>query len=318
MKKPQQHLFAPNVVNVFAGTVMMVVAGLVHPAEATADRCRGTVAAWRGAVTRIAAGEVRTGVRMLDSLRRHASCSPDSFFTVYAQVIAGTFLPDAARAADSAVTLSDAAAPFPDNVYFTDGDAEVPEGQRLTVTPPADPRSGLPSFAFDRFFTIRERFKVWLPPLREYQHSATAGLLRFDSCRVLPGEPLLYHPAEQPWKVHLKIVVDCSEEQESLYGYVGDLVISRYDYIRAREEQAPGNAVSLRCYTQQVFHSRPGTFLGLVAFDRYGLFRKPGDEPGAKGSDRIRIRYLIMVKANRAVEEKAELLLRRTVEPFRR
>ncbi len=271
---------------------------------------------WETAVARIADGSVSEGFILLDSLRRNRPDLDDSLFTDYVRLVRYCFLPEVPAGDTGRDILIETATPEPG--MLPEGDLEVPEGQRMTVVVAADPAAReMPGFAFDRLFTLREQFLLRLPPLQPWQHAGCGDLLAYDSCRQLPGGPLLYNPEAQPWKVHLRIVIDCSSN-ESIYEYVGNLVIPLYDYIRVKEERRIPNAVSLRCYTQQVFHGRPGAFLGLVAFDRYGCFGSNADARATSGRKPLRVRYLILVKASQAVETRAEVILQRAVARFGR
>ena len=271
---------------------------------------------WERAVARIAGGAVPEGFILLDSLRRNSPDLDDSLFADYVRLVRYCFLPEVPAGDTGQDILIDAVPPEPG--MLSEGDAEAPEAQRMTVVTAADTAREMPGFAFDRMFTLREQFQLRLPPLRPRQHADRGDLLAYDSCRQLPGGPLLYNPEAQPWKVHLRIVIDCSSTTESIYEYVGNLVIPLYDYIRVKEERRIPNAVSLRCYTQQVFHGRPGAFLGLVAFDRYGYFGSNAGSRAKSGGKPLRVRYLILVKASQAVETRAEVILQRAVARFGR
>ncbi|MBN1758799.1 MAG: hypothetical protein JW863_10795 [Chitinispirillaceae bacterium] len=270
---------------------------------------------WERAVEHIAAGSVPEGFILLDSLRRSVTGLDDSLFSQYVRLVRHCFLPEVPEGDTGRNILITGAAP--ELGMLAEGDAEVTEGQRMTVIAAADTSRAMPGFAFDRVFTLREQFLLRLPPLQPWQHADRGDLLAYDSCRRLPGGPLLYNPEAQPWKVHLRIVIDCSSTKESIYEYVGNLVIPLYDYIRVKEERRIPNAVSLRCYTQQVFHRRPGTFLGLVAFDRYGYSGNSAAARATSGRKPLRVRYLILVKASQAVETGAELILRKMTEVFK-
>jgi hypothetical protein len=271
---------------------------------------------WETAVARIAGGSVPEGFILLDSLRRNRPDLNDSLVAEYVSLVRFCFMPEVPEGDTGQDILIGAAAP--EIGTLSEGDRESPEEQRMTVIAAADSSREMPGFAFDRMFTIREQFLLRLPPLQPWQHTDRSDLLSYDSCRQLPGGPLAHNPEAPPWKVHLRIVIDCSQSNESIYEYVGNLVIPLYDYIRVKEERRIPNAVSLRCYTQQVFHRRPGAFLGLVAFDRYGFWGSNAAARSASGRKPLKVRYLILVKASQSVEAKAEVILRRAVERFGR
>ena len=274
---------------------------------------------WNGAVARIGAGEIRSGFLTLDSLRRSTPNLDDSLLVQYARLVSDCFLPDTTGpSADSIIEIT--AGGSSGNNRFLESDEEIPEGQCWTVITADDSRRVMPSFSWDRQFNIHERMKLRLPPLGPWQHPETADLLSYGACMQVPPGPLMYNPGAEPWKVHLKIVVDCSGGSEQLSDYVGNLVITRYDYITVKKEPSIRNSLSLRCYNQQVFHNRPGAFCGLVAFDRYGVIanKKPGARRRQTGHcEPFKIRYLVLVKANRAIEERAELILQSVLERFK-
>jgi hypothetical protein len=315
MYRYKNSLPKPLSVTVFRMLLLLLVGNTVEAASAY-DSLR-LADSWQRAVERIEAGRLHDGFYLLDSLRRNTDVLRDSLLFDYARLVSRWLLPDTIdRAVDSVITVTNGDAAF--SGIFLGGDEEIPEGRCWSVISTGNPARGMPCFSYDRQYSVREGLKLWLPPLAPYRHADIAGLLSYETVRKIPSGPLIYNPGEQPWKVHLKIVVDCTDRPESLLDFVVNLVARKYDFITEKKVTYLKNAISLRCYNHQVFHSRPGAFYGIVAFDRPGGYGAAAALTSpTRTPDSLQVRYLIAVKANRAIEDKAELILANVLARFR-
>ena len=117
----------------------------------------------------------------------------------------------------------------------------------------------------------------------------------------------------------LKIMVDCSSTQLPLRDYLCTIVCNNHDIIEERKEPGMKDAVSLRCYDRSVFRTIPDDFYAFVAFDRLVAAKKTAEakKRGGRVENPVRVRYIIALTTSRAVEEKAETILRNVLDKFR-
>lgn len=269
-------------------------------------------AAWESAVARVKSGAVRTGLVQLDSLRRSTPGPDDSVLAEYVRLVNELFLPNVDEMSSGPVVyLFDTADAAVDD--YPGDDALTADGVSVTITAANNAPQEMPLFLFDRTFTARERFRLWLPPLSVCQHYEKKDLLAYDSCRILQDGALVHNLDEQPWPLQLRVIVDCRGGEESLLSYVANMVTPQYDYVQVRSDRGNGKSISLRCYTRQVFRTMPARVLGIVAFERYGITTTvaAGKKKKSGGQEMLRVRYVILVKANKAVEERMEYILAR-------
>jgi hypothetical protein len=271
-------------------------------------------AVWLQSLNLIQNGEYFYGLKKLDSISSSGIVKNPDIMSDYYNFAASIFLPELNMGSESSIQLFPSARKY--SLTPLDQEESLPQDQSWkSVSNKGKDKSSL-TFTFGCNFLLRKEF-----PLNFHSWESDKLLLRLDVKKELLSKvrgPLVFDVEETPWKAEMKIVVNVSESRTSLYEYISNFGLSRFSAIKETNDASRIGGISLRCYNQ-VFSNVPGDYYAFITFDLpvgYYYINYSNKKKTSSGSNHIMARYLVCLKTNRCVENKAEEILQMVLSRF--
>ena len=272
-------------------------------------------AVWLQSLNLIQNGEYFSGLKKLDSISSSGIVKNPDIMSDYYYLASSIFLPEINMGSESSMQLFPSARRY--SLTPLDQDESSPKNQSWqSVSNKENNKSSL-TFTFGCNFFLRKELPLNFN-FRESDHPS----LRLEVSKELIGKvrgPLIFDVEETPWKAEMKIIISISESRSSLYEYVSNFVLNRFDAVKETNDARRVGGISLRCYNQSVFSNIPGDYYAFIAFDLpVGCYytKHNTKKKTSSGSNHFFARYLVCLKTKRCVENKAEEILQMVLSRF--
>jgi len=265
-------------------------------------------ARWVSALNALWSGHFRTGLTLIDSLRKHAGESKPYFVDTYIRECAHFFLPGYYPENATTVSLQSPGG-VADGFLLSLEDA-IPYRRKVSVVT-SDTMSALPTVNFKASFSIAPVLPLNFSLVATKKLSLALHVDTGKTGAILDGGLHDWFSERSPMEIEVMAIPN--QLSASLDRQMAALVGREYTMVRRLADLKRFGALSFRCKTTSVFSDVPGTYCAFVGFDALLSIsqRTVRIRPLQKkiGREEVVVRYLIAMRSSDDAAPKAEKVL---------